>query len=276
MMRFPDPLSSWVWKLILTFTCICVALGSSPQPWQNDLATMEPTHKLFFLDRLAHVAIFKCTELGWKRWVHESSISQKVQRSGDHTLGHTNCAWSEWPEWDRLLPARSSFQSTAEEQCRILSESIAGTGSSQACHQSQRSAAIYVEEFRLRASLVEWPAASCTEAFLQGLADTIKDLMAAYGKPTSLDGAIKLALQLELQVQACGGSGHLSPLSRNVSDGDLAPLPLPSQAASSEPAPEPNLYQQQYLPQTTGPTTTLASAAALTTRPVLIVAMTKY
>lgn len=62
--------------------------------------------------------------------------------------------------------------------------------------------------------------------------------MAAYDEsPTSVDGAVKLAIWLELQVQTCGHSGQPSPPSGNVSNGQLAP-PLPSQSSASEPVPE--------------------------------------
>lgn len=63
-------------------------------------------------------------------------------------------------------------------------------------------------------------AVSQTEAFLLGLGDPIKDLMAVYEQPTSIDGAITL----ELQVQT------------------VAPEPVPATVSIPEPA----------LPPTTG------------------------
>lgn len=52
----------------------------------------------------------------------------------------------------------------------------------------------YAVEFRTVASQSGWPEAPLADAFLHGLADYIKDLLIAYGWPTSLDGVIELAI----------------------------------------------------------------------------------
>lgn len=92
----------------------------------------------------------------------------------------------------------------------------------------------------------EWPAVSQMDAFLQGLADDIKGLMVAYKCPMSLDGAIKLSIWLELQVQARGRSGQPSPPSGKANDRNIAPLllppqPVPESALKPAPVPEPVL-----------------------------------
>lgn len=79
-----------------------------------------------------------------------------------------------------------------------------------------------------------WPA-----AFLLGLADHIKDLMAAYERLISLGVAIKLATRLEFQVLAHGCSRQMSTLLGKASNWFRAlPQPLlpPQQPAASEAA----------------------------------------
>lgn len=136
-------------------------------------------------------------------------------------------------------------QDDSEEPRRVLGDGTSrSTAAGTASRQGQRSVARYAEELQTVAFWYGWPAASQMDAFLLGLADRIKDLMAADERPTSLDGTIELAVRLELQVQACGHSAQLSPPFWTASDGDCVsalPLLLPQPAASeplSVPVPE--------------------------------------
>lgn len=54
-------------------------------------------------------------------------------------------------------------------------------------------------------------AASFMYGFLQRLVDYTKNMLVAYERPMSLDGAIELSIQLEWQVQAIGRRRQLSP-----------------------------------------------------------------
>lgn len=106
-----------------------------------------------------------------------------------HPTDHTHL---ERAEWERLSPAHSSLQMAAEEHCCELCDITTRASTSPPCRQGQWSISFYAEEFKTLAYVQEWPAASLKDVFLQ--ADDNKDLMAAYEQPTSLEGAIKLAI----------------------------------------------------------------------------------
>lgn len=57
-------------------------------------------------------------------------------------------------------------------------------------------------DFRTLANQSEWNPAALVDAFLHGLADYIKDALVAYDLPLTLDEVIKLAVRLDLRVQA--------------------------------------------------------------------------
>lgn len=57
-----------------------------------------------------------------------------------------------------------------------------------------------------------WFANALKEAFLWGLADDVKDGMAAFEQPAYLDDAIKLASQVEVLFYLCGSREDPGPL----------------------------------------------------------------
>lgn len=60
----------------------------------------------------------------------------------------------------------------------------------------------YTVDFRILASQSSWPSVSLDDTLLHELADRIKDLLIAYEKPTSPDGVIDLAIQVDQRMQA--------------------------------------------------------------------------
>lgn len=57
-----------------------------------------------------------------------------------------------------------------------------------------------------------WFANDLTEAFLRGLADDVKDRMAAFEQPAYLEDAIKLASQVVVLFYLCGNREDPRPL----------------------------------------------------------------
>ncbi|TWW74416.1 hypothetical protein D4764_14G0004190, partial [Takifugu flavidus] len=71
-----------------------------------------------------------------------------------------------------------------------------------AFRQGERSVSDYSIDFRTLASRSKWSPAALVYTFLHGLAAYIKDALVAYEVPGSLDGAIELAIWVDLRVQA--------------------------------------------------------------------------
>ena len=103
-------------------------------------------------------------------------------------------------EWQRGTSVCPSFRSFAEELRRVF-----GTGRRKllALSQGGRSVSDYAINFRTRAPLCDWNPAALRNVFLQGLAGYIKDELAAYDPPSSLEALIELATHLDLRIQAC-------------------------------------------------------------------------
>ena len=60
----------------------------------------------------------------------------------------------------------------------------------------------YSIDFRTRASRSKWNNSALCDAFLNGLADYIKDELVSHDLPTTLDGVVELATRIDLRIQA--------------------------------------------------------------------------
>lgn len=108
-------------------------------------------------------------------------------------------------EWERQAPACSSFSNFAAELQKVFGQDSAGHFSTQgllSLRQASRSVADYSIEFRTLASRSSWNPDALRDTFLHGLADYIKDALVSHDLPQTLDGAIELAIRVDLWVQA--------------------------------------------------------------------------
>ncbi|KAF7655616.1 hypothetical protein LDENG_00053630 [Lucifuga dentata] len=68
--------------------------------------------------------------------------------------------------------------------------------------QGNQTVADFAIDFRIRAQQSEWNMAAQCDAFLNGLADYVKDELVSHDLPTTLDGLVELATHTDLRIQA--------------------------------------------------------------------------
>ncbi|KAF7641874.1 hypothetical protein LDENG_00269710 [Lucifuga dentata] len=108
-------------------------------------------------------------------------------------------------EWDRHTSACSSFQAFAAELCKVFGMGISNYDSALGLlkmHQGDQTVTDYAIDFRIRAQQSDWNMAALCDAFLNGLADYIKDELVSHNLPTTLDGLIELSTRIDLRIQA--------------------------------------------------------------------------
>ncbi|KAF7645916.1 hypothetical protein LDENG_00196740 [Lucifuga dentata] len=69
-------------------------------------------------------------------------------------------------------------------------------------HQGNQTVTDFAVDFRIRARQSDWNMAALCDAFLNGLADYIKDELVSHDLPTTLDGLIELTTHIDLRIQA--------------------------------------------------------------------------
>ncbi|KAF7640826.1 hypothetical protein LDENG_00011620 [Lucifuga dentata] len=69
-------------------------------------------------------------------------------------------------------------------------------------HQGEQTVTDYAIDFRIRARQNEWNMVVLCDAYLNGLADYVKDELVSHDLPTTLDGLINLTIRIDLRIQA--------------------------------------------------------------------------
>eukprot|EP00064_Thunnus_orientalis_P017544 superscaffoldBa00003762_g17628 len=108
-------------------------------------------------------------------------------------------------EWERRSPACASFDLFATELRKVFGLDTCGPeaiGGLIGLKQGERTVADYSIDFRTRASRSKWNYLALCDAFLNGLADYIKDELVSHDLPTTLDGVVELATRIDLRIQA--------------------------------------------------------------------------
>ncbi|KAF7644122.1 hypothetical protein LDENG_00227410 [Lucifuga dentata] len=108
-------------------------------------------------------------------------------------------------KWDRQTSTCSSFQAFAAELRKVFGMEVSSYDSAQGLlkmHQGNQTVADFAIDFRIKARRSEWNMAALCDAFLNGLADYIKDKMVSYDLPTTLDSLMELATRINLCIQA--------------------------------------------------------------------------
>ena len=106
--------------------------------------------------------------------------------------------------------------------------------------QGNRSAAEYSVNFHILATRSGWNSPALRRAFLNGLSERMKDLLAARDEPESLDSLIETTIDLDNRIRERerGRSLRSSPSSRSCPPPPRVSAPSPSQPRSiSPPAP---------------------------------------
>lgn len=101
--------------------------------------------------------------------------------------------------WQAQLPCTASFQSLAGELLRVFDRTKHGRAAGRELlkmRQRGRSVADYAIEFQTLAATSGWGKELLCDAFLQGLADQIKDRLLLFELPESLEGIANLALRM--------------------------------------------------------------------------------
>lgn len=96
-------------------------------------------------------------------------------------------------------PACGSFQSFAVELQKVLSLGSKGTIGAKGLLNLQQG---YQMDFRTKAHQSDWNLAALHDAFLDRLAECIKNELVSNELPSSLEGVIKLATRVDLRIQA--------------------------------------------------------------------------
>ena len=107
-------------------------------------------------------------------------------------------------EWERQSPACASFDLFATELRKVFGLETCGPeaiGGLIGLKQGEKTVSDYSIDFRTRASRSKWNNSALCDAFLNGLADYIKDKLVSYDMPTTLDGVIELATRIDLRIQ---------------------------------------------------------------------------
>ncbi|KAF7641900.1 hypothetical protein LDENG_00268980, partial [Lucifuga dentata] len=69
-------------------------------------------------------------------------------------------------------------------------------------HQGDQTVTDYAIDFCIRARQSDWNMAALCDAYLNGLADYVKDELVLHDLPTTLDGLIDLTTHIDLRIQA--------------------------------------------------------------------------
>lgn len=120
-----------------------------------------------------------------------------------HLLGRARLWGAE--DWDRRTPACQTFQAFAAELQKVFGQGYsqdAAAGDLLTLRQGQRSVMDFSVEFYILARRSGWPPEPLTNAFLQGLADHIRDLLVAYPRPATLDRAISPTTEVDKRLQS--------------------------------------------------------------------------
>ncbi|XP_068186426.1 uncharacterized protein [Antennarius striatus] len=107
-------------------------------------------------------------------------------------------------EWERGTPACATFQAFGEELRKVFGPVSLGpdaAGGLMSQRQGDRTVSDYAIDFRTRARLSDWNAATQCDAFLNGLAPYVKDELVPFDLPNSLDGLIELTTRLDRRIQ---------------------------------------------------------------------------
>lgn len=108
-------------------------------------------------------------------------------------------------EWDRRSPACTSFSLFATELRKVFDLGPTSSEASRdlmSIRQGSRTVADFSIDFRTLASRSTWNTPALVDAFLHSLADYIKDELVSFEAPTTLDGAIELAVRIDRRIQA--------------------------------------------------------------------------
>lgn len=107
-------------------------------------------------------------------------------------------------EFDRQTPACTSFDAFAEEMKKVFDLGSSAAEASQelmSIRQGNRTVAEYSIDFRTLARRSTWNEPAQTHAFLHSLAEYIKDELVSHEPPSTLDGAIALAVRIDRRIQ---------------------------------------------------------------------------
>ncbi|KAF7661785.1 hypothetical protein LDENG_00254450 [Lucifuga dentata] len=132
-----------------------------------------------------------------------SNEEAKVAYAISHLTGRARM-WGT-AEWDRHTSACSSFQAFSAELRKVFGMGISSYDSAQSLlkmHHGDQTVTDYAIDFRIRARQSEWNMAALCDAYLNGLADYVKDELVSHDLPTTLDGLIDLTTRIDLRIQA--------------------------------------------------------------------------
>ncbi|KAF7641064.1 hypothetical protein LDENG_00296660 [Lucifuga dentata] len=132
-----------------------------------------------------------------------STEEAKVAYAISHLTGRARM-WGT-AEWDRHTSACSSFQAFSAELRKVFGMGISNYDSTLGLlkiHQGEQTVTDYAIDFRIRARQSEWNMAALCDAYLNGLADYVKDELVLHDLPMTLDGLIDLTTRIDLRIQA--------------------------------------------------------------------------
>lgn len=118
-------------------------------------------------------------------------------------------------EWERSSAACSSYASFTEKMRKVFDHPVRGKEAAKSLmslRQGTRSVADYSVEFRTLAAESRFNEEALQEVFVDGLSESLKDVLASRDEPNSLDALVSLAIRIDCRLRERGRQRRDYPL----------------------------------------------------------------